>query len=88
VDALDRNAAPVLDVQHGLHLQNVLEEAERYLLLTLPIVRLTLPTRHRRPSALKNPTTVITPPESATRIPSPAVVISTGCQIMCRRATG
>jgi hypothetical protein len=33
VDALDRNAAPVLDVQHGLHLQNVLEEAERYLLL-------------------------------------------------------
>jgi hypothetical protein len=33
VDALDRSAAPVLDVQHGLHLQNVLEEAESYLLL-------------------------------------------------------
>jgi predicted dehydrogenase len=33
VDALDRNAAPVLDVQHGLHLQNVIEEAESYLLL-------------------------------------------------------
>jgi hypothetical protein len=28
VDALDRSAAPVLDVQHGLHLRNVLEEAE------------------------------------------------------------
>jgi hypothetical protein len=25
VDATDRNAAPVTDVQHGLHLQNVLE---------------------------------------------------------------
>ncbi|MDT4910422.1 MAG: hypothetical protein QOI69_3663, partial [Pseudonocardiales bacterium] len=25
--------APVLDVRHGLHLQNVLEEAESYLLL-------------------------------------------------------
>jgi hypothetical protein len=31
VDALDRSAAPVLDVQHGLHLQNVLKEAERYM---------------------------------------------------------
>jgi hypothetical protein len=30
---MDRNAAPVLDVQHGLHLQNVLEEAKSYVLL-------------------------------------------------------
>jgi predicted dehydrogenase len=32
-DAVQRGAAPVLDVRHGLHLQNVLEEAESYLLL-------------------------------------------------------
>jgi predicted dehydrogenase len=32
-DAVERDAAPVLDVRHGLHLQNILEEAESYLLL-------------------------------------------------------
>jgi predicted dehydrogenase len=32
-DAVQHRTAPVLDVRHGLHLQNILEEAESYLLL-------------------------------------------------------